>query len=190
MMASRMPMAARALGIDASQIARATGSMRTQAARCVSSQTPRRGDRRFVRISGASSYVSSDDIKLFMQRNDVNLPENPNTTSLSMCYDTPTPLLLQGSSDVFQNYSIWVYDAGTQEEAMEVSTKLAGKMVGMKLVRASAVDIRLISDMVNPNSNNRKRATLRKRLHIIAPKIEERGRTLLCTNLEMNMSPR
>lgn len=191
MMASRLSMGARALASEASQLSRATASLRaTQAARCVSTETPRRGDRRFVRISGAASYVSGEDMKLFMKRNGVELPENPDTTTRSTCYDTPMPLLLQGSSDVFQNYSIWVYDAGSQDEAKEVSTKLAGKMVGMKLVRAAAVDIRLISDMVSPNSRNRKRTTLRKRLHIIAPKIEERGRTLLCTNLEMNMSPR
>lgn len=190
-MAMRASMALRALGREASMVMRTTASMQPlQHARHLSMQTPQRGDRRFVRITGSASNVSGEDVKLFMQRNGVELPENPDTTSLSTCYGTPIPLLLQATSDVFQNNATWIYDAGSQEEAKDVCAKLAGKVVGMKLVRASNVDIRLVSDNVKPDNSNRKRLTLRKRLHVIAPKMEERGRTLLCTNLEVNMSPR
>lgn len=184
-------MALRAVGRDCSQLLRSgAGARVSQSSRGISSAMPRAGDKRFVRIAGATNYASSEDIKLFLRRNGVDVPENVDTLSLSMTNDKPLPVLIQGQSDVFQNHSIWVYDAGSHEEAAEISSKLAGRIVGMKLAKASAIDSTLVSSLFRDSSAHRRRTTLRRRMSVIEPSIEERGRTVLCTHLEPNMNPR
>ncbi len=183
-------MALRALGRDCSHIVR-TAITATQPCHALSSAMPRAGDKRFVRIAGASNYASAEDIKHFMRRNGVDVPENVDNMSLSTCNDKPLPVLTQGQADVFQNHSVWLYDAGSYEQAAEISSKLAGKVVGMKLARASTIDSTLVSSLFKLDASPQKRkVTLRRRMAVISPEIEERGRTVLCTQLEPHMSPR
>lgn len=207
-MASRVPMALRALGRDPSRLGRIASAPHRAlctppastppappplASTSALGSIPPTGDKRFVRIAGASSYAGVDDIKHFMRTNGVDIPSDVESTSKSMLNDKPLPALAQGQADVFQNHSVWVYDAGSQEEAREVSDKLAGKVVGMKLARASTVDSTLVAGMFGertPNSSFKRKSTLRSRMAIISPAVEERGRTVLVTKLESNMSPR
>lgn len=63
--------------------------------------------------------------------------------------------------------------------------------MGLKLIRAMPVDQKLVDGLIGvPKGGDARRTTLRKRLNIIAPKPEERGRSLLATNLPRGLQPR
>lgn len=107
------------------------------------------------------------------------------------------PLLGQGLRDVFENTSIWVYDAGSSEAARVVASKLHGKICGLKLTRASPVDERIArelvgrldGDSIEPRDRPKEKRG-RWRMHLIAPDTDERDRTLLLTGLPYLLPPR
>lgn len=144
-------------------------------------------EKRFVRIAGPSSYATKTDLELFLASQGVK-PETP-TDSPEMVHG-----LVQGQSDVFQNQSIWIYDAGSAAAAADVASRVTGRIAGLKLVRAAPVDLRIVEEMLAVptagSSAKKARTSLRKRMNVIRPKPDERGRALLATNLPFNMSPR
>lgn len=140
-------------------------------------------EKRFVRIAGPASYASREDIELFLKRNGVE--KGPSATSETSSYS-----LQQGQADVFQNHSIWVFDAGSQDAARVASEKISGKVAGLKLVRAAPIDARLVNEMTMLSASKNRRTTLRKRMNVIAPTDEERGRALLASNLPVHMPSR
>lgn len=93
---------------------------------------------------------------------------------------------------MFQNQSIWVYDAGSASAAGDAAARLSGRITGLKLVRAAAIDDRLVSEMLATPQKGRsnRRLSLRRRMNVIQPLPEERGRALLATNLPFNLSTR
>lgn len=105
---------------------------------------------------------------------------------------TPIHRLVQGQSDVFQNQSIWIYDAGSATAAGDAAARLSGRVAGLKLVRAAAIDNRLVEDMLAApeQGRNNRRLSLRRRMNVIQPLPEERGRALLATNLPFNLATR
>jgi hypothetical protein len=110
------------------------------------------------------------------------------------------PLLAQGQSDLFMNHSVWVFDAGSRAAAADAVEKLSGKVCGLKLVRAAAVDRKIVQDLVgslpalgpkSPASSSREggpSSHRRRRMHVIGPLAHERDRALLLTGLP-NMLP-
>ena len=190
MMASRAPTAFRTISRHVTRLASTGTSYPTIAPRAMTAQSfstdavaGRRGERRFVRMSGLTSYAGSEDVKLFLKRNEVELPD-PTSSAEPLISG-----LKQGTSDVFQNVAIWVYDAGDPETAIEAAAKLNGRVAGMKLVRAAAVDLRVVADLI-ASSPGKKRRSLRRHLHVIAPAPQEYGRTIIVTNVQPNTSPR
>lgn len=134
-------------------------------------------EKHYVRIAGPSYYASRADISLFLTENKTSMPSAQG--------------LHQGQSDIFQNHSVWIYDAGTQSEAEDVASRISGKSLGLKLIRAVPVDQRIVDHLTEPPEKGATRgASLRKKLNIIAPRGEERGRTLLVSNLPHLLQPR
>lgn len=187
-------MASRALGPLSRQLLRlgSTGATHSSIFSCASSNVhafstaavaERTRERRFVRLSGVTSYAGAEDVKLFLKRNEVELPD-PETSTEPLI-----SVLKQGTADVFQNVSIWVYDAGSAESAVDAASKLNGRVAGMKLVRAAAVDLRVVSDLIGEAPRHRRRS-LRRHLFVIAPAPEEYGRTVIVTNIPPNTNPR
>lgn len=141
-------------------------------------------EKRFVRIAGPSSHATRTDLEYFLSKHGID-----------SCSTTPQGSrisnLVQGQADIFQNQSIWIYDAGSSDAAANAAALLSGRVAGMKLVRAAAVDERLVDEMLaTPQQAKGRRMTLRRRMNIIKPDEHERGRTLLATNLPNNMAPR
>lgn len=145
-----------------------------------SSSSPHDGDggdsreKRYVRIAGPASYASRDDIALFLHGHGVGTDSSQN--------------IVQGQSDVFQNHSVWLIETGSQREATNIANKISGRVLGLKLIRAAAVDQKLYDGLLAPSESGGR--SLRKRLSIIAPKKEERGHCLLARNLPQNLYPR
>ena len=134
-------------------------------------------DKHYVRIAGPSSYANRADVALFLSQNLTTLPESP--------------ILQQGQSDIYQNHSIWIYDAGSQAEAEKTASQISGKSLGLKLIRAAPVDQRIVDHLTDPPTKGSfQKASLRKKLNIIAPQGDERGRTLLVSNLPHLLQPR
>lgn len=139
-------------------------------------------EKRFVRIAGASSYATRHDLELFLESHDVERPPSPSPHDL-----------VQGQSDIFQNQAIWIFDAGNAEAASAVAGRISGRVAGMKLVRAAAVDQRVVDDLLAVPGRTRTGASkpsLRKRMNVIQPMTEERGRALLVTNLPFSLPAR
>lgn len=136
----------------------------------------------YVRIAGPASYATRTDIHQFLNSHHVNPPSLHPTTSLPH-YD-----LVQGSFDVFQNQSIWLLATPSESVARSIVHKISGRVAGLKLIRAAAIDQRLVDDMMG--TSNRSRRNLRRRMNVIAPTEEERGRALLATNLPYGLAPR
>lgn len=136
-------------------------------------------EKRYIRIAGPSSYATEQDLTLFLKNHDVALPKSQAS-------------IVQGQSDVFQNHSIWLVEAGSQNEAVDVASLISGRVLGLKLIRAAAVDKKMYDNMVAvPGPEQKGRNTsLRKRMNIIAPTPQERGRALLARNLAFQLHPR
>lgn len=140
-------------------------------------QTDARSEKRYVRIAGPAAYATRRDVTNFLKQHDTS----PRLSTS----------LVQGQSDIFQNHSVWLFDAGDQKTATTISSRISGRILGLKLVRAVPVDDRIFSNMVSaPSRGDNRRNTLRRRLNIIAPKQGERGRVLLVTNLPHLLQPR
>lgn len=152
-----------------------------------------RSDKRYVRIAGPASYASTDDIRLFLGQNGVQLPKI-SSSSMSSSEEKVAPMLVQGQADVYQNHSVWLYDAGDAEHARQIASQISGKVVGLKLIRASPIDDKIVRNMITPPAttvrSGRQKTTLRRRMNVIAPSQDEKGRALLATNLPYNMHPR
>lgn len=131
--------------------------------------------KRYVRLAGPASYSTRDDVINFLQEQGVESP--------------PKFSVVQGQSDVFQNHSIWMIETDSQEDAVEMASRISGRVLGLKLVRAAAVDQKLYDSLMTTPTNLRT-SSLRKRLTIIGPKREERGRTLLVRQLHPNVTSR
>ncbi|KAI0560074.1 RNA recognition motif [Gracilaria domingensis] len=134
--------------------------------------------KQYVRIAGPSCYASSSDIVNFLNEQSIHVNKSVGS-------------LVQGQSDIYQNHSVWVYNADNQANAEQIVSKISGKVLGLKLIRAAAIDQKIVNSMLNvqerPGSG---RVTLRKRLNLIAPAPDERGRTLLASNLPHLLQPR
>lgn len=133
-------------------------------------------EKRYVRIAGPAAHASQLDISLFLNQHS----------------SSPAPhTLQQGQSDIYQNHSVWVFDAGSQPDAEKVASRISGRSLGLKLIRAAAVDQRIVDGLLAvPEAGIQRKATLRKRLNIIAPVGDQRGRALLATNLPYLLQPR
>lgn len=131
--------------------------------------------KRYVRLAGPASYSSRDDILNFLQEQGIEPP--------------PKTSVVQGQSDVLQNHSIWMIETGSQEDAMNIASRVSGRVLGLKLIRAAAVDQKLYDSLMSTSAASRA-SSLRKRLTIIGPKREERGRTLLVRQLQPSVSSR
>lgn len=144
-------------------------------------------EKRYVRIAGPASYATRTDLELFLSSHGVSPDAPPGRPEL-------VNGLVQGQSDVFQNQSVWIYDAGSAAAAEDVASRISGRVAGLKLVRAAPVDQRLVEEMLavpeQANNQRRGRTSLRKRMNVIKPEPDERGRALLATNLPYNLSPR
>ncbi|PXF48753.1 hypothetical protein BWQ96_01605 [Gracilariopsis chorda] len=140
---------------------------------------PRIGaSKHYVRIAGPASYASRCDVLNFLQEQSA-LPS------------TSPSVLVQGQADIYQNHSVWLYDAGSQDTAEQVASKISGKVMGLKLIRAAAVDKKIADSMLDPPERGaRTRTTLRRRLNLISPSPDERGRSLLATSLPPLLKPR
>lgn len=119
-----------------------------------------------------------------------DLPSESERTSAS-----DYPLLMQVQADPFINHAVWLYDAGTEEEAFTIAQRLAGKVCGLKLIRASSVDEGVASDLsampIKSGEDKAARVSRRKRrMAILAPENEERSRTLIISALPEMLSPR
>lgn len=77
----------------------------------------------------------------------------------------------------------------SQEDAVDLASRVSGRVLGLKLTRAAAVDQKLYDGLMATPPPSRA-SSLRKRLTIIGPKREERGRTLLVRQLQPNISSR
>lgn len=136
-------------------------------------------NRQYVRISGVSSYANVDDVSLFISRNGVQLPGKA------------PEVLRQGTSDVFQNQAIWVYDAGSFDSAMSAASQLTGRVCGMRLVRASVADLHVVGDIIGkPVRRHRGGRNLRTFMNRLQPEPNERGRTVVITNLPFHLPPK
>lgn len=141
-------------------------------------------DRRYVRIAGPSSYATRNDLEDFLRQHGVQ-PQTPTSVAPA------THDLVQGQADVFQNQAVWIYDAGTPAAAADIAGRISGRIAGMKLIRAAAVDQRVVDEMTAvPDAGAKSRPSLRKRMNAIKPGPEERGRSLLVTNLPFTMPAR
>lgn len=145
-------------------------------------------EKRFVRIAGPASYASPADIDCFLSENGFDAAKYADEEAVAVNKST-YPRLTQGKADVFQNHSIWIVDAGSEEEAERITSSISGKVAGLKLVRAAAVDARLVEDFLGASAK-KGHHNLRKRMSIIAPKADEHGRCLLATQLPHNLPPR
>jgi hypothetical protein len=108
-----------------------------------------------------------------------------------------TPLLGQGKCDIFMNHSVWMYEAESGADAQDIVRKISGKVCGMRLVRASAVDLNVAKEVPGvvaperaPEISPGIRLAHRWRMGIIAPSPEERDRVLLVVGLPKMVSPR
>lgn len=134
----------------------------------------------YVRIAGPSSYASKQDVRLFLKDHAIS----NGTISASS--------IIQGQSDVFQNHSIWLVKVESQNDAVDIASNISGRVLGLKLIRAAAVDQKMYDNMVavpTPDQKGRN-LSLRKRMNVIAPAPEERGRALLARNLTFQLHPR
>lgn len=170
-----------------------TQATRSFATTTVPTQT--QSEKRYVRIAGPASYASSDDLRLFLGQNGVQLPNFSSSSSECSSEEHVTaPMLVQGQSDVYQNHSVWLYDAGDETRARQIASQISGKVIGLKLIRASPIDQKIVTNMVSPPTttvrSGRQRTTLRRRMNVIAPTQDEKGRALLATNLPYNLHPR
>lgn len=138
-------------------------------------------EKRYVRIAGPSSYASKEDIAYFLGQHDIPIPDGRKS-------------IVQGQSDIFQNHSVWVMETQSQREASDIASKISGRVLGLKLIRAAAVDQKLYDGLVAPaesqGSDKTKHTSLRKRMAVIAPHKNERGRALLAKNLAHGLYPR
>lgn len=134
-------------------------------------------EKRYVRIAGPSSYASKDDVLLFLQQHGIS-------------DEFKRQALVQGQSDVFQNHSVWVMETDSQSQALDIVGRISGRVLGLKLIRAAAVDQKLYDGLVTPSNQKTKSSSLRKRMSIIAPTNEERGRALLARHLQPSLYPR
>lgn len=134
-------------------------------------------EKRYVRIAGPSCYASKQDIAIFLKDHDIALPGGLKS-------------LVQGQSDVYQNHSIWLMEADSQPEAFDVASRISGRVLGMKLVRAVAVDQKLYDGLLAVPQQADRSTSLRKRMNIISPQKDERGRALLARNLHNQLSSR
>lgn len=133
-------------------------------------------EKRFVRIAGPASYVSRHDMNIFLEHHGVS------SESIKRS-------LVQGQSDIFQNHTVWFLETNSQEDAAEMTARISGRVLGLKLIRAAAVDRRLMENMVGMSDSDKK-VSLRRRMSVIAPSPDERGRALLARNLLQNLQPR
>lgn len=138
--------------------------------------TPER-EKRFVRIAGPSSYASKEDVTYFLQQHGIPLNQGPKS-------------IVQGQSDVFQNHSIWVLETESQNVATDIASRISGRVLGLKLIRAAPVDQKLYDGLLGPGEQRVRSTSLRKRMSVIAPTREERGRALLARNLQSQLHPR
>lgn len=134
-------------------------------------------EKRFLRIAGPSSYASKDDIVHFLDNYGIPLQSGKKN-------------IVQGQSDIFQNHSIWVLETDSQKEAVDYASRISGRILGMKLIRAAAVDQKLYQSLIGNSEQKTRSTSLRKRMHIIAPSPDERGRVLLARNLPYQLYPR
>lgn len=106
------------------------------------------------------------------------------------------PLLARSRSETFMNISTWYYEAKSQEDAKDIANKLRGKVCGMKLVRATPVDQRVVAEVPGFVMDRAKVRKLpapffpRSDLGLIMPSNEERDRCLLVTGLRQMTYPR
>lgn len=102
------------------------------------------------------------------------------------------PFLGRIGTDSYLNQSIWLYDAGNEERAREISSKLNGKLCGMKLARATVVSKRVFSDRPLPfaTSRNNQRPPRSHFLSVISPASHERDRALLLNDLPSQIPAR
>lgn len=133
-------------------------------------------EKKYVRLAGPASYATRDDVVNFLQEHGLEPPARN--------------AVVQGQSDVFQNHSIWLIETDSQSAATNIASCISGRVLGLKLVRAAAVDRKLYDRLVAAPVGNARTASLRKRLTIIGPKSDERGRTLLIRQLKSIVSPR
>lgn len=131
--------------------------------------------KRYVRLAGPASYSTRDDILNFLQEQGIEPP--------------PKTSVVQGQSDVLQNHSIWMIETDSQEDAMNMASRVSGRVLGLKLIRAAAVDQKLYDSLMSTPAPSRA-SSLRKRLTIIGPKREERGRTILVRQLQPSVTSR
>lgn len=111
---------------------------------------------------------------------------------------SPPPMLAQARSDVYMNHAIWFYEADSAADANDVVNKLTGKVCGLKLVRAAAVDRNVAKEVPGfiPNPPDRDVAqrgvgfSHRWRMSVIAPSDEERDKALLVVGLPFMVYPR
>lgn len=107
------------------------------------------------------------------------------------------PLLAQSKSEAFMNISTWYYEAESPEDARDIASKLRGKVCGLKLIRAAAVDQRVVSEVpgfvMDPPKVDKKRGGPhfpKSIAGLIAPSNEERDRCLLVSGLRHMTYPR
>lgn len=81
--------------------------------------------------------------------------------------------------DVVCNHSVWVYDAGSERAASVAAKKLAGRTGGTRLVYVKAVRAKHAGIVGGMGKYN-----------ILAPKLEERGRSVRVWNLRENCPAR
>lgn len=102
------------------------------------------------------------------------------------------PLLCQTGTDSFLNQAIWAYDAGTEEQARETCEKLSGKICGLRLVRVSVTDERILREY---SSFRRSSLSSSESSHPsfhehIAPGSHERDRAIFLYNLPSEVPAR
>lgn len=133
-------------------------------------------EKRYIRLAGPASYCTRDDVMNFLQQHTLNV--------------FPKMAIAQGQSDIFQNHSIWMIETPSEKMATQVASCISGRVLGLKLVRAAPVDQKLYDNFIAAPNNNARLSSLRKRLTIIAPKPEERGRALLVRQLRSHITSR
>lgn len=134
-------------------------------------------EKRYVRIAGPASYSSKEDVALFLTEHGVPLQHGKAS-------------LVQGQSDIFQNHSIWMMETATQQDAVDVAARVTGRVLGLKLIRAAAVDQKLYDNLMSMPEQKSKTTSLRKRMSVIAPTVDERGRAILVRNIPFHLPVR
>lgn len=117
-------------------------------------------EKRYVRLSGPSSHATRADIELLLRR-----------------FNTAPQNLHRSKADVIRNNSIWIYDAGSPSSAQAAADILTGNICGMKLIRATPIDLA-------------RQRPITFRTSSIAPEVGDRQRALFISNLPIGCPPR